>query len=103
MAATLPAISRELLYIPGIQAFDLRSPDAAADPTSLPVSVALIPPRTQPDDGDWQAAEWFDATTVRILVGPPALTETSGNLVVWLRITGATEQPERPVGPLRIT
>lgn len=101
---TLPVISREYLYINGIQAFDANSPDHATDPTTLPVDVALTSGIDEPASGDWTAAEWVNATTARILTGPGgALTPDAGTYSIWLRITGAVEQPERKIGRLAVT
>lgn len=101
---TKPFISGELLYLPGIAAFDYRSPDAAVDPTTLPVQIALIPFGANPTNGDWLTAQWYDTTTARALLGPTGLADPAVGLwAIWLRITGATEQPERCVGALTIT
>lgn len=101
--AKMPAISREYLYIPGIRAFDPRSPDAAADPTGLPVQMAFVPSNTEPTAGDWVTGDWESATTARILLGTGGVVLTKGKYDVWLRVTGAVEQPQRYVGAIQLT
>lgn len=99
---TLPAVSREYLYLPGITAFDSLSPDHTTDPTTLPVQVALTTDN-DPVEADWINAEWVDTTTARILTGPGGtITPAVGVYQIWLRVTGAVEQPERRVGTLRV-
>lgn len=104
----IPVISKEELYLPGIQAFDSRSPDAAVDPTTLPIKVAFMAPATQPPedttDSLWKTAQWESQTTGRILIGPgTAAALTAGTYVVWLTVTGGVETPKRPVGRIRVT
>jgi len=101
---SLPVISREYLYINGIQAFDANSPDHATDPTTLPIDVALTARFVEPDTGDWTAAEWVNTTTARILTGAGGtLTPAAGTYDIWVRITGAVEQPEHKIGVLAVT
>ncbi|HET7386832.1 MAG TPA: hypothetical protein VFJ19_09255 [Nocardioidaceae bacterium] len=101
---SIPSVSREYLYLPGIRAFDAASPDTAADPTTLPVQVCFLPYNAVPEDADWIDAEWANATTARILIGPDGtVTPAVGRHRVWLRVTGAVEQPERVVGDLQVT
>lgn len=100
MSATLPAISREYVYVEGVVGF-LAGEEA--DPTALPVEVALVVRDTLPGDSDWVAAEWHNATTVRFLLGPGGvLTKPKGDYTTWVRITGAVEQPTRAVGAVMI-
>lgn len=99
---TIPAVSRELLYIRNVQAFDADSPDSATDPTTLPVQVAFML-TGEPTTADWHDAEWEDATTARILLGPGGgVVLTAGRYGIWLRVTGAVEEPERRVGTLTV-
>lgn len=101
---TLPAVSREYLYFPGIQAFDVRSPDSAVDPATLTAQVAFVKPGVSPIEADWVAAQWQDITTVRVIVGAGSSNALPiGEYAVWLRVVGAVEQPERNVGTLGIT
>lgn len=99
----IPRVSRELLYIRKVVAFDPHSPDASVDPTTLPVQCAFML-TGRPTDADWHDAAWDDATTVRILVGPDGgVVLARGSYRIWLRITGGVEEPERPVGTLDVT
>lgn len=103
MLPPFPASSAEFLYFNGIQAFDLRSPDAAADPTTLPVLMTLVTIGDDLDDAVWTAGEWFDTATARILIGAGgAITPLAGTWDVGLTITGAIEQPKRVVGQLTV-
>lgn len=106
----IPAISKEYLYLPGIQAFDATSGDAG-DPTSLDVYVAFQA-AGEPGTADWRAAEWvvgsYSSTagtaTARYLLDPAATDAlTAGSYQIWLRVDGSSEQPERPVGTLVVT
>lgn len=108
MAAIALASGAQLLYIPGIQAFNVNSPDPA-DPTSLPVYVAFLPHGTnEPGVSDWLAAQWLpfaaaNPQTARISVNPATLSLVQGRYDIWLKITGATEQPAGKVGTLVVT
>lgn len=99
---SIPAVSKEILYVPGIQAFDESSPDYA-DPTVLPVQFAFVPPGTDPQPGAWQNGTWTSGRTdqAQILIDPTSMN-LSGQVAVWLRVTGAVEQPERQVAILNI-
>lgn len=98
-ALTLPVISNEFIYFPGILAFDQNSPDHAADPTSFGIQVAVKPQNVSPSGTDWKTGTWVNTTTARILQS--ALAPQIGLFVIWLRIIGATEQPARPVGNIQ--
>ena len=100
MDLNIPAESREYLYIPGIAAFHLASPDAAANPTTLPVEVAF--PATGTPPTAWLAAEWVGPALARILLGPLGNALDPGVYDVWLRITGAVEEPQRRIARLSV-
>lgn len=100
---TLPAISKEYLYFTGIKAFDADSPDHVTDPTTLPVEVAIVAVDTDPSEPDWHLAQWVGQATARILTGTGGvIAPEAGRYAVWLRITGAVEQPSRKIGQLDV-
>lgn len=100
---TLPAVSRERLYFPGVVAFAAGAPDAA-NVTTLPVQMAFVAQGVDPAETDWKAGAWFNnTTTAYILIGPPGLILVVGQYEVWLRVLGASEQPERPLVLLTVS
>lgn len=101
MSVVLPRTSREFVYIEGITAWRGDDP---AEPQGFPPQVAIIPADVPPVETDWVAAQWIDNTTVRFLFGPGgAAFREPGDYALWLRITGAVEQPERQVDTLIVT
>lgn len=100
MTAMLPSISREYVYCEGIQAFRAGE---VADPTALPVDVAIIPTNRLPAETDVVPGAWYNPTTVRVLVGPGGTVNPGpGSYTMWLRVRGAVEQPWRAVGGVLI-
>lgn len=102
MLTDIPAISKEYLLVPGITAFAATSPDAAVDPSTLPVYLALVTRGDTPGGSDWQSAEWADSATARLLLGPSGYEPGAGYWAVWVRITGTSEEPRRLVGYVTI-
>lgn len=79
--------SKEYIYVPVT---------ASADPTSLPVFIAIKAVGTEPVSGDYKTAEWEPGTTkARLLIGPGSTFGelTPGNYLVWVKIDGAVEDP----------
>lgn len=100
--AEIPFVSREMLYVEGIVAFDPRSVDGQADPTTLPAYIALVNRGVDdPPDDAWQGATWTDASTLSLLVGASAPGYPGpGYWAVWIRIAGVQQEPRRLVGYL---
>ncbi len=99
--ATIPALSREYIYVPVTVFGD-------DDPTELPVHMAFLPERSdRPVDADWAIADWDPTAitpTIRCLVGTGGTIElTPESYWVWVRITGAVERPVRQTGQLKVT
>lgn len=102
----IPRTSKEYLYVPKITAFSTTSGEV--DPTTLTVEMTLLPTtQAVPAESDWVAASWApgaETATARVLVGPGTdLVKSVGEYNVWVRVHGAVEQPERPVGKVKIT
>lgn len=104
MTVQMPHTSLEYVYVPVLKAFRNM---VGVSPTSLAVDAALMTGGGHPADGDWRAVTWTpDASpaTVRVLIGPGGVfTLAAGSYKLWVRVTGATERPTRPVGEVRIT
>jgi hypothetical protein len=105
---TIPLVSRDYLYFPDVKAFAADSPDGA-DPTSLPVLMAFIFGSDDPADDDFHVGEWLPFDTedevamARYLLDPTELGLTKGTYNVWLRITGAVEEPTHKVGKVKVS
>lgn len=102
MSVTLTRTSSEFVYGPIVRAF--RDGDEA-DPTTLPVEVALLEVGTLPVEADWTASDWApNATTptVRTLIGPGGIALDPGDYTLFVRVTGAVERPEHAIGRVRI-
>lgn len=79
--------SKEYIYVPVT---------AATDPTSLPVSIAIVAVGVEPTAPDYKAADWESGTTnARLLIGPNSTfgALTPGNYLVWVKVDGAVEDP----------
>lgn len=75
----IPASSTEFIHVP------LPAPDGV-DLTGAPVRIAIVAHREDPDDDDWQTAEWADGVA-RLLIGPDtALVLTRGDYRVWINV-----------------
>ncbi|MEH0627778.1 hypothetical protein [Streptomyces stelliscabiei] len=75
----IPATSTEYLHVPA------TGPDGV-DLTSMPVKIAVVGHRANPDDDEWHAASW-DESTARILIGPGSdLALNAGDYRVWIHI-----------------
>lgn len=71
------------------------------------VEVAMIQ-AAKPSSGDWKTAAWGSVTPTgawaRILIGPStSLALTDGTYQMWVRVTGASEQPVLRAGEIVIT
>lgn len=71
------------------------------------VEIAMIQ-AAEPISGDWKTASWGAVTPTgawaKILIGPSTtLALTDGVYQVWVRATGATEQPVLHSGEIEIT
>lgn len=101
-AAAIPSLSREYLWVPVT-----ASGDDASQLTTLPVAMAFMEARdAEPADADWRTSSWADSPSpvARCLIGPGGGTVLAdGTYYVWLRVTGAIEQPVRQAGKLKIT
>lgn len=102
---TLPAISKETLYVPGIFAFDANS-GQPSNPTTLPVYYAFVGFQVDPGNSDWIVASWVtwtasDGATAAYLINPGSLAKASYD--VWVRVVGSTEEPRRHVCTLIVT
>lgn len=109
VTATVPAESRQYLYVP-IGLFSDQTPVVPAD-TSFPASMAftvVTTPATKPVSGDWHSADYVFAEHrwhVRALIGPTtAFPLDAGLWDVWVR---AARDPEdliaEAAGRLRVT
>lgn len=97
----MSAGSKEYLYFENVKAFDSRSPDAPADPTSFPVKANFRVIGGAFDATAWKDAEWVDTSTARIRIGAgTAVPLTPGSYAVWLSVVGEFEAPERVVAQL---
>ncbi|MFG3438341.1 hypothetical protein ACGF0J_13950 [Nonomuraea sp. NPDC047897] len=72
------------------------------------VQVAFTNLGAEPVEADWYPAEWASATAAgaraRILIGPGGTVPlTDGTYLMWVRVTGAVEQPVLRCGPIPIT
>ena len=75
----IPATSTEYLHVP------VTAP-AGADLTSMPVKIAVVAHRANPDTDEWQTATW-NASTARLLIGPGTDTAlAAGDYRVWIHI-----------------
>lgn len=102
MSVTLPVSSRELVRVP-VTAF---SDGPVTSPTALPVDFALLPVGVAPVEANWIAGAWqagASTPTAQILIGEAGtIVPAAGRYTLWLRVRGAVEQPERPVGAVRV-
>lgn len=102
MSVTLPVSSRERVTVE-ITAFSDNGP---TDPTSLAVDFALLPVGDSPAVGDWRSGAWVTGTatpTASLLIGPGGvIAPAAGRYTLWMRVRGVVEQPERPIGAVRI-
>ncbi len=103
MSVSLSRTSKLKVYIPEITAFAAGSGEA--DVTTLPVQVSLLAEGTFPVETDWTTATWLAGATTPtawfLLSGPNkggAIERAPGEWTLWLRVKGAVEQPEEPVG-----
>jgi len=88
MDLRIPQSSKQYVYAPVT---------AASDPSSLPVSIAIVAVGVEPQAADFKTADWEPGTAkARILVGPgsPVIGELApGNYTVWVKVDGAVEDP----------
>lgn len=98
---TLPKVSKEYFYVPGIEAFDPTAGEA--DVTELDVFFAIAQPNADPEDDAWAQGSWSTDAQARILIGTDGDIEPeAGTWWVWVRVDGALERPERPVAVLKV-
>jgi hypothetical protein len=88
MDLRIPQTSKQYIYAPV---------SSATSPTSLAVSIAIVPRDEEPEAGDFKTADWEPSTTkARILIGPgsPVVGELpAGNYRVWVKVDGPVEDP----------
>lgn len=112
MAVVISGLTgRQNVYIEGVTAW---REGTEVTPTGLPVQFAAValagdPLAAPPVETDWVAGAWLAGApepTPWILVGRTGsgatIERASGEYALWLRILGATEQPEEMVGVLVI-
>ena len=78
------------------------------DPTSDPVSFAVVPTGQVPAAGDWTAGSWetwpVGVHVAQVLVGADGtITVPAGEYDVWVKIVDVAETPIRQVGTLIVT
>lgn len=84
--------SKEYVLIP------LTGP--VADLTVYPVDIAVLAEaQDAPAAGDWQPGQWIAGDAALLL---DASAYTSGDYMIWLRLTAGTERPVMKAGRLRI-
>lgn len=71
---------------------------AAEDPTSLLVSMAVMPRGVEPEAGDFKTASWAEGAPYRcqVLIGPgsPGVGELDeGTYRLWAKVTAIPEIP----------
>lgn len=93
----IPATSTEYLHVP------VTAP-TGVDLTSLPVRIAVVAHRSDPEDDEWQNATWASGSA-RLLIGPDSATELApGDYRVWINIDPpSSEDIVRKAGILTIT
>jgi len=75
---------------------DLRMPITATkdglpyDPTSDPISVAILPTGTQPTSGDWQTARWITINGVHHVFFPAGPRTDTGLHKIWYKAVDAS-------------
>lgn len=86
-------ISRDSIEALRVEVFHTYLAGDAADPTSYPVEIAVLPGGdADPDPSDWLDATWAQGPRSKLavtLVGPLA----PGRYGVWVRITADPEVP----------
>ena len=75
-----------------------------ADPTSFPVSVALLrePVAAEPQDADYKAAIWLDGAIARKPDGQWQDEYAPGEYMAYVRIIAGAEDVRLPAGRVRI-
>jgi len=70
------------------------------------VHMALVPPGTTPEQGDWQPAEWDTPTSrgcaARLLVGPAGHNVGAGTWDTWVKVEAGPEIPAFNSGQVNI-
>lgn len=75
---------------------DLKMPVTATkdglpyDPTSDPVSVAVLPTGTQPGSSDWQTARWITLNGIHNVFFPAGPRSDTGLHKVWYKVPDAS-------------
>lgn len=86
-------ISRDSVEAIRVEVVHTTLAGAAADPTSYPVEIAVLPSGdADPDPSDWLDATWAQGPRSKVataLVGPLA----PGRYGVWVRVTADPEVP----------
>ncbi|MER5875470.1 hypothetical protein ABT119_06015 [Streptomyces sp. NPDC001910] len=93
----IPSASTEFLHVP------VTAP-AGTDLTGMPVRIAIVAHRADPDDSEWQDAAWV-AGVARLLVGPGSDTVLEpGDYRVWINVDPpGAESIVRKAGVLSVT
>jgi hypothetical protein len=87
MDLRIPQTSKQYIYAPVA---------STTSPTSLPVSIAIVPRDEEPETADFKTADWEPSTTnARILIGPGSTVGelSAGSYRVWVKVDGAVEDP----------
>jgi hypothetical protein len=103
--AVMSLVSRQYVTVENISAFHVNAPDASTNVTTLTVEFAFKASSSDPVTGDWHAGIWLGTSAkpaAAVLVGIGGVVLAAGQYTVWIRITGAIEQPVWNVGSLRI-
>lgn len=96
--AVIPASSTEYLHVP------VTATPAGVSLDGVPVQVAVVAHRANPDQGEWRTASWDDGSA-RLLIGPGTDTVlTAGDYRVWIHIDPpGAEDVVRHAGILSVT
>jgi hypothetical protein len=96
MSARLSVLSTEYVYV--------DTTVGGAEAPDLTYEAAFTPYGDGTDPTTWYPAAWdTDETAAKILVGPAGVvTLTSGEWIMWLRITSTPEIPVRQAGRLAV-
>lgn len=102
MTVIVPLTSKEYVYVPNITAFLAGNEQAV---TTLPVDCAYVVGTANPIESDWVVVSWLAGATtptVKILVGVGGnINPPIGTSVLWIRVRGAVERPQRPVDKIK--
>lgn len=104
--STISSLSSEYVLVP----VTFTVSGSITDPTGDAVSMAFLPPGTDPAGGDWVAGSWESDTTItghpvryaRCLVGPSGKVLSKGSYTCWVRISDSPEVPVKQAGLLQV-